>query len=76
MKWGGGGKIFQGRGKPTKYLYIEYHSVWLLVEIGTPPPLHPLSRKRVCPAPVTKGGGGAHSAADLFTFHSLISAYM
>jgi hypothetical protein len=37
-------------------IYTEYHSVCLLVGIGTP---QPLSRKRVCPPPPEpKGGGG------------------
>ncbi len=47
----------------TKYLhiYLEYNSVCPLVGIGTPPPPHPLSSKRVCPPPGT--WGGTHSPA-------------
>ncbi len=36
------------------YKYLEYHSVYPLVRIGTP---RPLSRMRVGPPPGTEGGG-------------------
>jgi hypothetical protein len=47
-----------GLANTTKYLYIEYHSVRPLVDLGLP---QPLSRKQVCPPPPPgpKGGGGA-----------------
>ncbi len=41
----------------STYIYKEYHSVCPLVGTGTPPP--PLSRKRVCPPPRTKGDSPA-----------------
>jgi hypothetical protein len=39
--------------KHKGHIYLEYHCVCPFVRIGTP---HPLSRKRVCPSPRTKGG--------------------
>ncbi len=46
----------------TYGIYLEYNSVCPLVGIGTP---HPLFRKRVCPPPDPKegGGGGKHTPA-------------
>ncbi len=42
------------------YMYVEYHSVFPLVGIGTPSPLPQI--KRVCPPPPNqRWGGGAHS---------------
>jgi hypothetical protein len=42
-------------------IYLEYHCVRPLVRIGLGLP-HPLSRKRVCPHPQTKGEGvGGHT---------------
>jgi hypothetical protein len=45
-----------GYCRSTKYvhIYLEYHSVCPLVEIGTP---HPLSHECAPPPPPTKGGG-------------------
>ncbi len=46
---------------PQSTYYLEYHSAFPLVGIGTTPH-RPLSRKRVCPPPRTKGGeGGTHT---------------
>jgi len=50
----------QAVSQSTHILYIEYHSICLLVGIGTP---QPLSRKRVCPSPPEPQGRGAHSPA-------------
>jgi hypothetical protein len=49
---------FSPQSKYIPTIYLEYHSVCPLVGIGTP---HPLSRKRVCFPPGTKGGGGVHT---------------
>jgi hypothetical protein len=53
--------------KITKYctytVYLEYHSVFPLVGIGTP---YPLSRTRVCPTPRNQNrGGGLHTRLRL-----------
>ncbi len=46
--------------KVLTYIYIEYHSVWPLVGIGTLPPLSLASE--CAPPPGTKGGGAQSPA--------------
>ncbi len=45
----------------TENTYIKSTTVYVLsLDLGLP---QPLSRKRVCPLPEPKGGGGTHSLA-------------
>jgi hypothetical protein len=49
--------------KSTYIGYLEYHSVCLIVVIGTP---HPLYRKRVCPPSLEPQGGGAQAHSPTY----------